>query len=129
MSGWRSVLDGAIRAKMPAAVSAGNPRPASKIGVIGPSLRAALTAASGVPDDPLTLKQPETNALDPERSAQASTRHAAHTRSGVAGMASWSAPPPGTASAIAFMIAAMAAVVAASPAPLTPSGLVVAGTI
>jgi hypothetical protein len=32
------------------------------------------------------------------------------------------------ASAIAFMIAAIAAVVPASPAPLTPSGLVVAGT-
>src|SRR5229473_235991 len=35
---------------------------------------------------------------------------------------------PGTASAIAFMTAASAAVVPASPAPLTPSGLVVAGT-
>jgi hypothetical protein len=34
----------------------------------------------------------------------------------------------GTASAIAFMIAASEAVVPASPTPFTPSGLVVAGT-
>src|SRR5712691_5646105 len=55
-----------------------------------------------------------------------SFRHAAHTFSGVAGMSIWAAP--GTASAIAFITAASAAVVPASPAPLTPSGLVVAGT-
>src|SRR5438445_435912 len=36
--------------------------------------------------------------------------------------------PPGMASAIAFISAEIAAVVPASPAPLTPSGLVFAGT-
>ena len=37
-------------------------------------------------------------------------------------------PAPGIASDKAFITAAIAAVVPASPAPLTPSGLVVAGT-
>src|ERR1700736_5563597 len=52
-------------------------------------------------------------------------RHAAHTFSGVAGMSILAAP--GTAFAIAFIMAASAPVVPASPTPLTPSGLVVAG--
>ena len=53
--------------------------------------------------------------------------HAFHTFSGVAGI--WIlCPAPGMASANAFITAAIAAVVPASPAPLTPSGLVVAGT-
>ena len=37
--------------------------------------------------------------------------------------------PSGMASAIAFMIAAIEPVVPASPTPLTPSGLVVAGAL
>jgi uncharacterized protein with HEPN domain len=54
-------------------------------------------------------------------------RHATHIFSGVAGMSICAAP--GTASAIAFMMAASAPVVPASPTPLTPSGFVVAGTL
>ena len=40
----------------------------------------------------------------------------------------WSAAPFGMACEIAFITAAIAAVVPASPVPLTPSGLVLAGT-
>src|SRR5262245_56415033 len=54
--------------------------------------------------------------------------HAAHTFCGVAGISSVAPAPPGIASAIAFITVAIAAVVAASPTPFTPSGLVVAGT-
>ena len=42
-------------------------------------------------------------------------------------MSRWLAAPPGMASATAFITAEIAAVVPASPTPLTPSGLVVAG--
>src|SRR5262245_38109414 len=54
--------------------------------------------------------------------------HAAQTRCGVAGISSLAPASPGMALAIAFITVAIAAVVAASPAPFTPSGLVVAGT-
>src|SRR5437879_10513013 len=61
------------------------------------------------------------------RTQPAISWHAFHTFSGVAGI--WiDLPLPGMASANAFITAAIAAVVPASPAPLTPSGLVVAGT-
>ena len=43
-------------------------------------------------------------------------------------MSMWSAAPFGIAFAMAFITAAIAAVVPASPVPLTPSGLLVAGT-
>src|SRR4051794_16889841 len=55
-------------------------------------------------------------------------RQACHTFSGVAGIESRAPPSPGIALAMAIMIVAMAPVVAASPTPFTPSGLVVAGT-
>src|SRR5262249_27151711 len=51
-------------------------------------------------------------------------RNARHSLSGVAGM-STSGAPAGSASVIAFMIAASAPVVPASPTPFTPMGLVV----
>ena len=53
--------------------------------------------------------------------------HASHTFAGVAGISMWSAAPFGIAFEIAFITAAIAAVVPASPVPLTPSGLLVAG--
>jgi hypothetical protein len=115
---------------------------------LGPGVRQTCQIAAGsIGANPLSRKQNRCNrppvaasvngsgALPAKRvrpragRAQPSSRQAAHTRSGVAGMASRSAPPPGTASAMAFITAAMAAVVPASPVPLTPSGLVVAGTI
>src|SRR5262249_33368582 len=55
-------------------------------------------------------------------------RHACQIFSAVAGMSGCAPAPPGMASATAFMSAAIAAVVPASPAPFTPSGLVFAGT-
>src|SRR6516162_4334963 len=55
-------------------------------------------------------------------------RHARQIFSAVAGMSRCAPAPPGMASATAFMSAEIAAVVPASPAPLTPSGLVFAGT-
>src|SRR5581483_3800829 len=55
-------------------------------------------------------------------------RHASQTLAGVAGISMWSAAPLGMALDIAFMTAAIAAVVPASPVPFTPSGLLVAGT-
>src|SRR5262249_57825220 len=55
-------------------------------------------------------------------------RHACQIFSAVAGMSRCAPAPPGMASATAFMSAAIAAVVPASPAPLTPGGLVFAGT-
>src|SRR6516165_4417726 len=48
--------------------------------------------------------------------------------SAVAGMSRCAPAPPGMASATAFMSAAIAAVVPASPAPFTPMGFVLAGT-
>src|SRR5690348_11421114 len=53
------------------------------------------------------------------------SRQACHTLSGVAGMSSPAPASPGIASAMAFMTAASAPVVPASPAPLMPSALVV----
>src|SRR5262249_43959322 len=53
---------------------------------------------------------------------------AAQIRAGVAGISIAAPAPPGIASVIAFMMVAIAAVVLPSPAPLTRSGLVVAGT-
>src|SRR5262245_2409286 len=53
---------------------------------------------------------------------------AAQTFAGVAGMSMWSAAPLGIALEIAFITAAIAAVVPASPVPFTPNGLLVAGT-
>src|SRR5207245_11447546 len=53
---------------------------------------------------------------------------ARHTRSGVAGMSSWVMPSGASASSTAFIAAGRAPTEPASPAPLTPSGLVLAGT-
>src|SRR5262245_14944268 len=53
---------------------------------------------------------------------------AAQTFAEVAGMSMWSAAPLGIALEIAFITAAIAAVVPASPVPFTPNGLLVAGT-
>src|SRR5262245_23778577 len=53
---------------------------------------------------------------------------AAQIFAGVAGMSMWSAAPLGIALEIAFITAAIAAVVPASPVPFTPNGLLVAGT-
>ena len=65
---------------------------------------------------------------DDTRYACSALWHACQSFSGVAGMSRCAPAPPGMASAMAFITAAIAAVVPASPAPLTPSGLVVAGT-
>jgi hypothetical protein len=54
--------------------------------------------------------------------------HAAHTRCGVASISSVAPASPAMAFAIAFIKVAIEAVVAASPTPFTPSGLMVAGT-
>src|SRR6185436_5109983 len=55
-------------------------------------------------------------------------RQASHSFIAVTGMSRCAPAPPGNASATAFITAAIEAVVPASPTPLTPSGLVVAGT-
>src|SRR5579872_4164096 len=55
--------------------------------------------------------------------------YASHSRAAEAGMSRCAPAPPGIASATAFITAEIAAVVPASPTPLTPSGLVVAGTL
>src|SRR4051812_16271563 len=53
---------------------------------------------------------------------------ARHTRSGVAGMSMCVMPSGESASTTAFMIAARAPTLPASPAPFAPSGLVFVGT-
>src|SRR5262245_49313894 len=50
-------------------------------------------------------------------------RIACHTRSGVAGISTWSMPSGTSASTMAFITAASAPTVPASPAPFAPSGL------
>src|SRR5262245_32280522 len=55
-------------------------------------------------------------------------RIASQTRAGVAGMWIWRMPYSDSASTSAFMIETSAPAQPASPQPLTPSGLVVAGT-
>src|ERR1043166_4300796 len=53
---------------------------------------------------------------------------ARHTRSGVAGMSMWCTPNGESASITALATAGMAPTAPASPAPLTPGGLVAVGT-
>src|SRR5687767_5045555 len=53
---------------------------------------------------------------------------ARQTRSGVAGISMWRMPRWASASTSAFATAGMAPTQPASPAPLTPSGLVLVGT-
>ena len=53
---------------------------------------------------------------------------ARHTRSGVAGISIWRTPNSASASTSAFATAGIAPTQPASPAPLTPSGLVLVGT-
>ncbi len=55
-------------------------------------------------------------------------RIADHTRSGVAGMSMWRMPNSASASTSAFITDGRAPAQPASPQPLAPSGLVVAGT-
>ena len=56
-------------------------------------------------------------------------RQTSQSRGAVAGISRWAPAPFGMASATAFITATIAAVVPASPTPLTPSGFVVAGTL
>src|SRR3546814_16460322 len=51
-----------------------------------------------------------------------------HTFCGVAGMSTWVMPAGSSASASAFIVAGAEPTAPASPAPLTPSGLVLHGT-
>src|SRR5262249_59554992 len=83
-------------------------------------------AAEGLARQQITGRQNQRVKLGALAHTPAS-RQAAQIFAGVAGM-SMRAPVPGMASAIAFMTAASDPVVPASPTPLTPSGLVVAGT-
>src|SRR6202022_462644 len=53
---------------------------------------------------------------------------ARHSRSGVAGISTWRMPRCDSASTRALATAGMAPTQPASPAPLTPSGLVLVGT-
>src|SRR5207248_9558104 len=53
---------------------------------------------------------------------------ARHSRSGVAGISTWRIPSGESASTSALATAGMAPTQPASPAPLTPSGLVLVGT-
>ena len=53
---------------------------------------------------------------------------ACQTRAGLAGMSMWLMPYSDSASATAFMIEVSEPAQPASPQPLTPSGLVLAGT-
>src|SRR5260370_13716023 len=61
-------------------------------------------------------------------SASCAARIARQTFSGVAGMSIWAMPSGLSASTTALLMAARAPTLPASPAPLTPKGLVLVGT-